>query len=258
MKTSTIGRIKKILKIPLIILFYLGVWQLLSIIVDSSLLLPSPVNTLQRLFELIQKSETWKDIGNTFLRLLLGYGAGAFIGIVLAVITANCHFLYELLSPLRLLIQSTPVLSFVLILLVSMVSNMVPVAVAAIMVAPMLWATTEQCIFSLDPKLSEMSAVYLTPWKTLRYVILPQMIPQIIVSSVTALGFAWKSVITAEVLALPRFAIGNRMHLSKIYLETTDMFAWTILIIILSLSMEIGLKKLVQKRKGGLTDDSNS
>ena len=98
MKTSTIGRIKKILKIPLIILFYLGVWQLLSIIVDSSLLLPSPVNTLQRLFELIQKSETWKDIGNTFLRLLLGYGAGAFIGIVLAVITSNCHFLYELLS----------------------------------------------------------------------------------------------------------------------------------------------------------------
>ena len=57
MKTSTIGRIKKILKIPLIILFYLGVWQLLSIIVDSSLLLPSPVNTLQRLFELIQKNE---------------------------------------------------------------------------------------------------------------------------------------------------------------------------------------------------------
>lgn len=252
-----IPKIIKFIKNPLLFLIYIGIWQLLSMIVGSSLLLPSPLATFRRLWELIKEIKTWKDVGSTFLRLILGYGIGAIIGINLAIITAKCKIFYELLSPIRIVIQSTPVLSFVLILLVSMVSNMVPVAVSAIMVAPMLWATTEQSILSLDSKLLEMGKLYLTPWKRLRYVVLPQMIPQILASAVTALGFAWKSVITAEVLALPRFAIGNRMHISKVYLETTDMFAWTILIIILSLSMELGLKKLVNRRKERGTNDQN-
>ncbi len=145
-------------------------------------------------------------------------------------------------------------MSFVLLLLVSVVSNWVPVIVAAIMVAPLLWATTEQAILSLDPKLTEMGKVYLSPIKRLMHVELPQMLPQITASAVTALGFAWKAVITAEVLSLPRFAIGNRMYLSKLYLDTADTLAWTVWIVTLALLMEWLLKRITERGKNNDRD----
>lgn len=232
----------RIFRIVILILIYLGVWQLLSMIVGSSLLLPSPVETAERFFRIIVDKDCLLDLGFTFLRLIAGYLLGAAAGIVLAVLTARSSFFRFLLSPFRVLIKSTPVLSFVLLLLVSVVSNMVPVVVAAIMVAPMIWATTEQAILSLDTKLTEMACLYFTPFQQFHLVYLPQMLPQILASGLTALGFAWKAVITAEVLSLPKFAIGNRMYLSKIYLETPDMVAWTVLVVSLSLALELLLK----------------
>ena len=240
-------KLSNFIKVPLLILFYLGLWQLLSMIVGSSLLLPSPAETGKGLVKVLTDARSWKDIGATFLRLLAGFGIGTVLGIVLAVITAKSRFLYTVLSPLRLVVKSTPVLSFVLILLVSLYSNMVPVAVCAIMVTPMLWATTETAILSLDAKLLEMGRIYYTPLRRLMLVSIPQMFPQVATSAVTALGFAWKAVITAEVLSLPRFAVGNRMYLSKLYLEMPEMFAWTLLVIGLSLCLEVILKKLTER-----------
>ncbi len=237
------------IRIPILLLIYLGIWQLLSILVGSSLLLPSPLETGRSLVHILSDVRCLADIGNTFLRLFVGYWIGAIVGILLAILTAKSRILYFLLSPFRLLIKSTPILSFVLILLVSLVSNLVPVVVSAIMVAPMLWATTEQAILSLDPNLAEMGKVYYTPYRRFVLISLPQMLPQITASAVTALGFAWKSVITAEVISLPKFAIGNRMYLSKLYLETSEMFAWTLLVILLSLCMEAGFKLLTQRKE---------
>lgn len=237
-------KIRRIVRAPLLILFYIVIWQLLSIAVGSSLLLPSPGETVKALISILADIKSWQNIGATFLRLIIGFGIGSILGIVLATVTASSRFFYIVLAPLRLIIKSTPVLSFVLILLVSLYSNIVPIAVCAIMVTPMLWATTETAILSIDPKLTEMGKIYYKPIRRIFLVDVPQMFPQIATSAVTALGFAWKAVITAEVLSLPRFAVGNRMYLSKLYLETPDMFAWTLLVIALSLCLEMALRML--------------
>jgi len=230
-----------------LLLIYLVIWQAASMLVGSSLLFPSPHETAKSLLRLLCDPLCWRDIVYTFLRLLTGFLIGGTAGILLAVLTAKYPLFRWLLSPLRLLIKATPVMSFVLILLVSIVSDLVPVVVSAIMVAPLLWATTEQAILSLDPKLSEMGHVYFSPSRRLIHIALPQMMPQITASGVTALGFAWKAVITAEVLSLPKFAIGNRMYLSKLYLETADTLAWTILIVSLALAMELLLRFITKK-----------
>lgn len=248
------GILYRIIKNIGLLLFYLAAWQALSMLVGSSLLLPSPLDTGKSLLMILQDPLSWQDIGNTFLRLLAGFLLGTAAGILLAAITARSRFLRWLLNPLRLLIKATPVMSFVLLLLVSVVSNWVPVIVAAIMVAPLLWATTEQAILSLDPKLTEMGKVYLSPIQRLMHVELPQMLPQITASAVTVLGFAWKAVITAEVLSLPRFAIGNRMYLSKLYLDTADTLAWTVWIVTLALLMEWLLKRITERGKNNDRD----
>ena len=70
------------------------------------------------------------------------------------------------------------------------------------------------------------------------------------------LGFAWKSGIAAEVIGLSKNSLGLEIYNSKIYIETTDLFAYTLVIILLSVLMEkavmFTLKKLSKKvLKGG-------
>jgi NitT/TauT family transport system permease protein len=150
------------------------------------------------------------------------------------------------LNPLRSLIKTTPITSFALILLVSVHSDRLPVVVAMIVVIPMIWQTTEEAIRGRDPRLEEMSKIFLTPVKKFRYVSIPQILPQFLATASTALGFAWKAVITAEILALPKIGIGRQMQNDKLYLDIAELFAWTILVIIFSVAVEAILRIIVR------------
>ena len=59
--------------------------------------------------------------------------------------------------------------------------------------------------------------------------------------------------IAAEVLTVPHSAIGRMIYESKLYLQTTDLFAWTLAVILLSLGLErLVLRALTPRGKGGV------
>ena len=49
------------------------------------------------------------------------------------------------------------------------------------------------------------------------------------------------------VIAAPKYSIGRMLYLSKVYFETVDLFAWTLVIIILSLLIELAFGKLIDR-----------
>lgn len=237
----------KALKTCALVAVYIALWQLLSMLVDNSLLLPSPTETTVAAYSILVSAEGWQTIGLTLLRIMAGYVLGCAAGVLLAVLTAHLNVFEWLLKPLRSLIKTTPITSFALILLVSMASGFVPVVVAMIVVIPMIWQTTEEAIRNRSVQLDEMAHIYLSFRKKLRYVTLPQIMPRFLATASTALGFAWKAVITAEILALPRFGIGKQMQNIRIYLDMPDLFAWTLIVIAFSVLIETGIRFVVKK-----------
>ncbi|MBQ5992449.1 MAG: ABC transporter permease subunit [Clostridia bacterium] len=240
--------LRKIAKVCVPIAVYILIWQLLSMLVGSRLLLlPSPLDTLRSMWKIVASKSGWLSIGMTIVRILAGFLLGCAVGIGFAVLTSHFRMFAWLLSPLRSLIKTTPITSFALILLVSVISGVVPVIVAMIVVIPMIWQTTEEAIRSRSVPLSEMARIYLSPWKKFRCVTLPQVLPRFFASASTALGFAWKAVITAEILALPKLGIGRQMQFHKIHVEIPELFAWTLLVILLSVLLEYSLKYALRK-----------
>ena len=65
----------------------------------------------------------------------------------------------------------------------------------------------------------------------------------------TAMGLAWKSGVAAEVLCIPRPAIGTQIYNSKLYLDIPDLFAWTVAVVALSLLLEGLLRALLERDK---------
>ena len=226
-------------KTALIALIYLAVWEAASLLVGKELLLPSPFTTLARLAVLLTKGESWLYAGLTLLRIMSGYVLGVSAGVLLAILTARSNFAEDLLSPLRAIVKASPVTSFILLALLWLSSDMVPLFISFLMVVPMVWSATAEAILQTDIRLVEMGRVFgLSRWQINRKIYIPSVLPQFLASCTTSLGFAWKSGVAAEIIALPKQSIGYRLYESKLRIETPDLFAWTLLIVALSMLLE--------------------
>jgi NitT/TauT family transport system permease protein len=192
-----------------------------------------------RLGVLLLQSSSWLFAGLTLLRIMSGFVLGVVCGIFLAVLTARSRFAEALLSPLRAIVKASPVTSFILLALLWFSSDMVPLFISFLMVVPMVWTATAEAILQTDVRLIEMGKLYgLTSWQIVRKIFIPSVLPAFLAACTTSLGFAWKSGVAAEIIALPRQSIGYMLYQSKLRIETVDLFAWTLMIVALSMLLE--------------------
>ena len=105
-------------------------------------------------------------------------------------------------------------------------------------VLPVVYAGTVGGIADTDPALLEMAKVYRLPLgKRLRYIWLPGMFPSFCESCIAAMGMCWKSGVSAEVIGLPDHSVGDALYRAKITISTPEVFAWTLVIVLLSATL---------------------
>lgn len=208
-------------------------------IISKEVILPSPVAVIIRLTELLCEKEFFISVAMSLLRVIAGYAVGVVVGALLAVISFYSGFASIILSPLFTMVRATPVASFIIIALVWIGRETVPSFTAFLMVLPIIYSTTLTGLRSADKSLLEMATVFkFSKIKKLKLLYIPSAIPSFLGGAKTSLGLAWKSCVAAEVLSSPKFSIGGEIYDSKLYLETTDLMAWTVCVIILSLIFE--------------------
>ena len=221
------------------LLFWLLVWQALARLVGLELLLPGPLTVFRRLGELAVTAEFWQSALLSLGRVALGLVWGILWGVVLAALSCAFSWADALLSPAVGVVRATPVASFILLVLLWSQRGQVPVIIAALMVLPIVYGNVTRGIRETDPKLLELARVYrFSRWKTIRLVVLPGVRPYFFSAVTTALGLAWKSGVAAEALCQPKLAIGSEIYYTKLNFETADLFAWTLVVILLSLGLE--------------------
>jgi len=229
----------KWIRAALALAVWLLVWEGLARWVNITLLLPGPVIVVQTLAELLGSADFRTATGFSLLGVLTGFLIGVAAGSLLAWLTWASRLADALFSPLLRLVRTAPVASFIILALIWLTSRTVPMVIAALMVAPILWSSTKTAIEETDPALLEMAKAYRFPaWQRFRLVYLPQILPQWTAACATAMGLAWKSGIAAEVIAQPRPAIGTNLYRARLFLNTEELFAWTVLIILLSFLLE--------------------
>lgn len=254
--------LKKAISISLSILFWLSLWALLSYRINSELLLPSPADTLSALTRLAGSIDFWSAAALSLLRIIIGIIIGVLIGTLVAVISARLYLADALFSPLLTVIKATPIASFIILAMLWIDKNTLPVFITVLIVLPIVQSNVFSGIRSVDISLLEVAKIYRFPLsKKIFKIYVPSVMPYFLAACRSSLGMAWKAGIAAEVLCTPTSAIGTEIYLSKTYLESSELFAWTALVIILSIIIEKlfiwGLAKLAQKfhvAKEGKTD----
>ena len=248
------AKLRKTLRTLAVVLFWLLVWQLAAALAGQELLLPSPLRVARELIRLAGGAEFWLTVAQSIRRVLTGIVSAVLLGILLALLTHKSAVLRALLSPVMTLVKSTPVASFIILALVWLGRDVVPPVIAALMVLPVVWANVSQGLDGIDPQLLELAQVFRLPrGRVFRRITLPSVLPHLRAALCSALGLGWKAGVAAEILTVPARSIGKRIYEAKIYLETTELFAWTAAVVLLSLVIERLLLRLVGRigKKGG-------
>ena len=221
------------------VIFWLLLWQVGAMAVNQRIILVSPLRVLARLAELAPTLEFWGAIGYSMVRITAGFLLGAAAGTLLAALSARFRRGEELLAPAFLAIKSIPVASFIILALILFSSRNLAVLISFLIVLPVLYANILGGIRAADRQLLEMARVFCIPAaRRIRYVYLPQVFPYFRSACGSALGLCWKSGIAAEVIGMPDGSIGEQLQQAKIYLNTPDLFAWTLVIVLVSLAFE--------------------
>lgn len=243
---------RKYLYLVGIALFWALVWQIASMLAGHEMILPSPLSTARALWALMGTRSFWRSAAFTIMRVMGGYALGVMAGASLGIACALSPLLDRLLSPIRSVVKATPVTSFILLVLLWLTAGLTPLFVSFLIVLPVVWANILEGMRAADPQLLEMArAFHMRRADVIRHIYIPSLEPYFTAACATALGLAWKAGVAAEVIASPALSIGRSIYESKLYLETADLFAWTAVVVALSMALERLVLWLFRLMKGG-------
>ena len=232
----------------MIILFWLAVWQLAGLAIRNDIIFAGPADVARSFAALLPDPGFWISIGWSFGKILAGFFLAFLSGVLLGSLAFRFRFLKELLEPVITLAKSIPVASFVILALIWIGSANLSVFISFLVVLPMIYVNTIAGLESTDEKLVEMARVFsLSLPRRIRFLYVPALTPYLVSSCRIALGMSWKSGIAAEVIGVPAHTIGERLYMAKIYLATSDVFAWTIVIILISSLFERLFLRLLEQ-----------
>lgn len=228
-------------------LIWLAIWEILTLVVRSELILPGPYETVRALSGLIVTDKFWLNVLWTLFRVALGIVISFAAGSACAVLANKNRVVREFLKLPVSFFKSIPVMAIIIYVILIVKADWVAVVVCFFMCFPISYTNILNGLMSLDPKLDELARIYgMTERQKIGLIIRPALQPEIRAAANLITGMSWKVVVASEVLAIPRFSIGYQMLNSKYYLETSDLFAYIVILIILSIVMEKVVSLLVE------------
>ena len=248
MTTSIIkNNLFKLLKLIVGIIFCLVLWEWIAVKIGNSYFMPSVGETFSALAVLIKSNGFWKYVFISLFRVALGLFLGILFGIILATL---CHLIpisKAFVSPLITIMKATPVATIILILWFTLSNAELAVFVVFLMITPIVWQNVYDGYKSISNEMREVCEIFeLSRLKKLKILVLPAIMKYLIPAVITSVGLAWKAEIAAEIMTYSN--IGQSIDDFKtLHLDTPSVFAWAVVIVILSLILEFLIKSLLRR-----------
>ncbi len=221
------------------VILWILIWHITAVNIDNSLFLPAPAKVLEGFMSLIKEDSFRSTVKYSFLNITEGFFLAVSIGTVLACLSAIHPFIRSFINFPMKIIKATPVASFTILALLWISSNKLSVLISFLMGLPIIYTNVLQGIDSTDKKQLEMSRVFrFGIIRLARYIYAANIAPYFISACSITAGMCWKSGIAAEVIGITRNSIGNQLYQAKLYLEIPRLFAYTAVIIVISIIFE--------------------
>ncbi len=249
------NRLRSFLRGVICFVFWMAVWYGFSAALGRAIVLPTPHAVFGELLSLLPTADFWLSCLGSVCRIFIGLLLGIAVGVLLASLCAVSRLANAIFAPLVSVIKATPVASIIILMLFVMAKGAVPMVAALLMVIPIMFGNVKKGIAAVPADQKEVAVIYqLSLPRYLRYLVVPSVLPYFSAACRSALGLAWKAGVAAEVICYPKHSIGANLNNAKVYLESEALYAWTIVVIVISVLIERGVVALLDwsMKKGGV------
>ncbi|MBN2300176.1 MAG: ABC transporter permease subunit [Acholeplasmataceae bacterium] len=220
------------------------IWVIVYQAVNHPIILPSPYQVSLAFVHIFTHEATLVAILMTVIRLFVAIFLSAIIGISLGVLSGFKHQIAAFLKPYVTILRTIPVISIVVILLILFGFDYTPYIITFLMVFPIIYTGVLEGIRQMDSELLDVYHLEEHDWKLgLKLVYFPMIKKYILLSFLQSFGLGIKVLVMAEFLSQTKMSIGNQIYLAKINITYDAVFAWTIILILLSVFIEYGINR---------------
>lgn len=218
---------------------WLIVWELIALAIANAIVLASPIEVFEYLKEHITDGVFLTSVLQSLKYILSGFCTAFVAGIVFGVISHKCSLFKDFLSPLLSMMKATPVAAITVVLLLWFGAEQLSVIICFLIVLPNVYEQMLVGLENVPGQLIELAECYqMSLWKRIYFIYARHLAPYLLGSVRICVGLSFKSAVAAEIIATPIETMGERLYFAKIHLDTAGMFAWTFVIIILSVLTE--------------------
>ncbi|MGO2117898.1 MAG: ABC transporter permease [Fusobacterium sp.] len=245
---NSIMKNKEKLYTILSILSLIIIWKVLAVIINKSILVPSPEETFKELIYIIKSPYFIITVLGTIKRVLLGFFISFVLAIILSLLAGFNNIIYYLLKPIVTIIKVIPTMGIILLALIWLKSEYATIFVGFLIIFPILYENNLKGIKSVDKNLLEMGKIYeISQYNLIKDIYFPSMKPFVLAGVNNALSINLKIIVAAEVLSQLPNSIGSFLQIEKTALNTSGVFAWCLVALIIGGSFEIILGYITTK-----------
>ncbi|WP_162265446.1 ABC transporter permease [Abyssisolibacter fermentans] len=220
------------------------VCTILSSVIGQDVTFPPPIKVFKKLLSIIKEDGFFITVLSTFKTCIITFTIALIIGTILGFLSGFFKPVFYLLQPIITIIKTTPVISIILLALIWF-RKITPNFVGFLITFPVIYNNVLEGVRNIDDDLIEMAYMYkVKRLSIVKNIYLPSISSYLFAAISIGWGMTIKSVVTAEVLSQPAVSIGTALQDESIFLETAGVFAWTIVIIILSFIVETFFRAL--------------
>lgn len=224
----------KLLGTGLIILL----WQVLSMHY-MSVLVPSPAETLLACKKLLLSGEITDNFLISFKRQIVGLLLGVAAGTTTGLLAGISRRIELVMAPLINALITIPAVIFVVMAMVWFgMGTVMAVFLVSLLVFPVMHINTLEGFKSIDPNYLQMARVFRVPFIIrLQKIYLPGILHSFLAGISLSTASSIRLTIMAELLGA-QDGMGQRIAIARAYLETDQLFAWVLVLIIIVFTLE--------------------
>lgn len=233
---------------------YLGIflifltWLIISTAIKEDLVFPSIPVTAKSLFNLLSNSSTYLILLNSLGGLILIIIVAFVISLLLALISYRFNKFQQVIRPMMSLFKILPVPAIIIFLLVQFSQEITPYILTIMVITPIIYEGLYASFISINQDIID-EVKMMSNFNLI--IVIKLFIPitkiGVITTLLQAFGLGLKVKVMTEFVANAHDTIGYALNTARAYLKMDEVFAWTILLVVIVISIDLILNQFIKK-----------
>ena len=236
-------RLDLIVERLLLVALFIAFWWAFSLSVPHYVL-PGPARVWEALKLISANGDLWSNLGITFWRVTVGFILATITGLPCGIILGANKRAGEFFEPVIPVLNTVSSAIWAIFAIIWFgISNATTIFVVFMTAMPLIITNVWQGTRTVNADFIELAQVLRMPdWKVMTKIYLPTILPYFFSGARLAFGFGWRVSLVAETIGSSS-GVGYRLRQAADLIRTDQVFAWTLTLVILMATIEMGILK---------------